>query len=164
MALLVLVASARALGVAQTHPDFSGRWVLVGASGDSVDLAHAIAVHAASVDANASGRPMTPFMSALSVSREIDRVVQTETLRVGLQGGSVGSGPQMHSFWSVRWTDDCLVIYAEQSSSTADSAKPGIHSRSEQWCLNAARQLVVTIRRTQSGKPPLNAIRVYRRQ
>ncbi len=171
-ALLIVASVARAVGVAQTHPDFSGRWVLVGASGDSVDLAHTVAVHATIVDTDASGRPMAPYISALSVSREIEGVAQTETLKVGLQGGVVGgvSGvstaarPEMHNFWSVRWADDCLVIHAESTSGTADSGPTDVHSRTEQWCMNAARQLVVAIRRAQSGKPPLNATRVYRRQ
>ncbi len=169
-ALLIFVSVARADGVAQTHPEFSGRWVLVGASGDSVDLAHTVAVHATTVDTDASGRPMAPYISALSVSREIDGAVPTETLRVGLQGGGGVSGvstaarPEVHNFWSVRWADDCLVIYVEHSSGTADSGPTDAHSRTEQWCMNAARQLVVAIRRTQSSKPPLNATRVYRRQ
>ncbi len=171
-ALLIIVSVARAVGTAQTHPDFSGQWVLIGASGNSVDLAQTVAVQATTVDTDASGRPMAPYDSALLISREIDGVVQTEALKVGLQGGVVGgasevsgpASPEVRSLWSVRWVDDCLVNYTESSSAPADSGPTVTRSRTEQWCMNAARQLVVTIRIAQSGMPPLNATRVYRKQ
>lgn len=171
-ALLLIVSVARAGGTAQTHPDFSGRWVLIGASGHSVDLAQTVAVQTTTVDTDASGRPMALYSSALLVSREVDGVVQTEALKVGLQGGVVGgvsegSGPasrEARSLWSVRWVDDCLVNYVESSLAAAEAGPAVTRSRTEQWCMNTARHLVVTVRIAQSGMPPLNATRVYRKQ
>lgn len=87
---------------------------------------------------------MALYDSALLVSREIDGVVQTEVLKIGLQGGVVGgvsevsrpAGPAVRSLWSVRWVDDCLVNYAESSSAPADSGPAVTRSRTEQWCMN----------------------------
>ena len=171
-ALLIIVSVPRAVGTAQTHPEFSGQWVLIGASGHSVDLAQTVAVQATTVDTDASGRPMAPYDSALLISREIDGVVQTEALKIGLQGGVVGgvsevsgpASPEVRSLWSVRWADDCLVNYVESSSAPAEPGPAVTRSRTEQWCMNTARHLVVTIRIAQSGMPPLNATRVYRKQ
>lgn len=167
LVLLICAPVARAGGVTQTHADFSGRWVLVGSSGALVDVAHTLTIQLTTVDTDVSGRPMAPYISALSVSREIDGVVRTETLHVGIAGGFVGgvappaSGaehPKARNFRTVRWVDDCLVI------DYADASQGGSRSHTEQWCMNAARRLVVTIRGTQSGSTPVAAIRVYRRQ
>lgn len=171
LALLIGLSVALAVADAQSHPDFLGRWVLVGSSGDSFDLARTLVVQAAPADADPSRRALPPNLGALSVGREIDGVVHTTTLRVGLVGGVVGGvpagvydRPAMQSVWSVRWVDDCLVSSAETTSGTDEAGRPNTHAVTERWCMNAARQVVVTIRRTQSGTEPRHATRVYSRQ
>jgi hypothetical protein len=168
-ALLAGMSVAQAAAVAQAHPDFLGRWLLVGASGSTEALAQAITVQSTAVVIGTGGRACGAGFAGLAVSREIDGVLRTETLAVGLQGGAVGgvappqtSGSQgsVNNFWSVRWVDDCLVSYAETSAASAD----GSHSRTEQWCMNAAHQLVVTVRGASAGHPSGAAIRVYKRQ
>jgi hypothetical protein len=171
-ALFACLSAAGAGGVAQTHPDLSGHWVLVGASGSPTEIAQTLTIQQTVVDKNASGGPMAPYVSALSVSRDVDGVVHTETLKVGMEGGVIGGvappvsatseRPEARSFWSVRWRDDCLIIYSESYSSITAAGQS--MTRTEQWCLNAAGHLVVTVRGSQPDNEATTAMRVYKKQ
>lgn len=171
VSLIAVVAWVALAVVARAQPDFAGRWVLVGASSDSVGLAQTVSVDVTAVEARAPGRP-NASIQVFSVSREIAGVVRTETHQIGIEGGIVGgvaggsptARPTVQTFGSVAWVDDCLVIYSERSSGTSDTGPTDTHTTTERWCMNAARQLVLAIRRTHSGEATTFATRVYRRQ
>lgn len=157
-------------GVAQTQPDVAGRWVLIGSSGDPADLAESLDVQATTRTLDVHGRPMAPHVTGFTVRRVIGGATRTETLELA-QGGVIEGGgglpsvteSDLRSFWSVRWADNCLVMFAESASSPGAGAANIVRTFTEQWCMNAAGHLVVAVRRTHSGQADIRAMRVYRR-
>jgi hypothetical protein len=152
----------------QTHPDFSGRWVLESASPTASDVPQALSVRQSLVRTNVRGEPMTPFFKDITIEREVDGLKRSETSDIGVAGGVVrgrvgegnASGPQQHH--SVRWDGNTLIL--ERGSYTGERRETGVWSeRREEWSLGADNRLhIVITSRSASEAPSTDAI-VYRR-
>jgi hypothetical protein len=139
------------LAVAQTHPNFSGRWVLLTeTSPQQLPLARSLTVEQVDV------RPVP----MLKVRRDGSAVI--EGYQIGIIGGVVGGDRQStrSSTTSTRWRDDQLIIEVEDSYNDRRS------NSIEIWELDRDGHLVIT--RTERHEPPTtpakSAVGTYRRE
>jgi hypothetical protein len=168
--LSLLVAATVA---AQDKPDFSGRWILKTSAGADPDVARSLTVHQTVVRTNVYGAPMPPFSKELSVERQFDTDVRTETYNIGVEGGAVGGvaptnrGPApdvnvSHTRFSVRWEDNRLVI--DTGSYSGPNREAGPYSEhSEIWQLDAAGMLILSITDRGSGIASTTKTLTYRK-
>jgi hypothetical protein len=160
--LLTVAVWAAAVDGSQAPPDFSGRWVR-----ESVlppgDAPTRLVVRQSIVQTNVRGEPMAPFVKDLTVTRESSTGVFTETLQLGVVGGSVpGSdgGPRSHC--RVAWEDTRLVI----ETGTFTGSAPGRGDwteRREVWAVGPDGLLHVSITHASSGGASRTVTVVYRR-
>ena len=148
MRSVILLLLAAAVTV-QDQPDFSGRWILVGASrGD--DTARVLVVRQTVARTNVRGEPMTPFFKDITIEREFASATRSETHAIGIVGGfvsgTVGYGtpasPRGHH--AVKWDANALVF--ESATYTGDVREAGEWTeRREVWSLDPDGRLRVTI-------------------
>ena len=84
--LLVAVASQLA---AQAEPDFSGRWLLESRSPSASDIPTTLSVRQSLVSTNVRGEPMKPFFKDITVVRELESGVRSDTYLIGVEGGTL---------------------------------------------------------------------------
>jgi hypothetical protein len=161
----ILSLAIAASAAAQDQPDFSGRWVLVSSAVADPNAARSLNIRQPVRDTNALGAPMAPHFLALIVEREFADRVTTETHQIGVEGGIVGGtvgGASDQSRFSVRWEGDRLVIErGSDSSQTRDARRYWEHT--EEWELDAAGVLVVTVTDRASDAGPKANTFTYRR-
>ena len=100
---------------------------------------------------------MEPYFSALIVERQFADRAATATYQIGVQGGMVGAivgggraETRAETRHSVRWDGNRLVI--ETGSYSGPSRSDGPYSeRSEEWQLDAAGRLVLSVTDRRSG-------------
>ena len=76
--------------VVQDKPDFSGRWICVSADPPGPDVPRAMTVTQQLVATNVRGEAMTPFFKDITIERETAAGTRSETVRLGVIGGTVG--------------------------------------------------------------------------
>lgn len=166
---LTLALLAPAL-LAQTQPDFTGRWRLVSAAGvlDGWDVASAMTIRQVIGDGRtAAGAPMRPYLQALQVERTTDTGIWTETITVGIRGGVVGGiaasgkSPRSLSESAVEWRGDALLIWQRTTISDGDMERAS--ERAHEWSLDGERQLVIALRTREPGQESRRGRLVYRR-
>jgi hypothetical protein len=168
--VLWILSLAIALSAAvQDHPDFSGRWVLVSSLVADPNAARSLNIRQPVTRTNQLGGPMPPSFLELIVEREFADRTTTETHKMGVGGGIIGgvaggdrAGTRFQSRFSVRWEGDRLVM--ERSSyagSTRDAGPSWEHT--EEWQLNAAGMLVVTVTDRASDTETKSNTFTYRR-
>jgi hypothetical protein len=111
---------------------------------------------------NALGAPIEPFFKELIVVRTFADHTQTDTYRLGVQGGIVGGGPQTR--YSVRWEGNRLVIETGTYSGSTRQAGP-YTEHTEEWELDAAGMLVLSrTNRRSNAEPSSDTLRCRRKQ
>ena len=108
---------------------------------------------------------MAPYFLELTVEREFADRVTTETHKIGVGGGMVGGiagGASYRSRFSVGWEGQRLVFErSSYSGPTRDAGSDWEHS--EEWELDAAGMLVVTVTDRASDAAPKSNAFTYRR-
>jgi len=142
---------AVSVAAAQTHPNFSGRWVLLSdRSPQALPVAHTLVVE------QSDSQPIP----ILTIRRDESAVI--EGYQIGISGGVVGGDGQStsRSWHSVVWRDDRLVISVEESHDASSAFS------SETWALDLAGHLVITrTERHEPGSTPARtAVATYRRE
>ena len=153
----ILLTAIPTAVAAQDKPDFSGRWVLVSSSTPDPSAAQILTVRQTVTRTDVRGRPMEPYFSALIVERQFADRAATATYQIGVQGGMVGAivgggraETRAETRHSVRWDGNRLVI--ETGSYSGPSRSDGPYSeRSEEWQLDAAGRLVLSVTDRRSG-------------
>lgn len=150
---LLTIAALLAVAVvaAQTHPNFSGRWVLVSeTSPQELPLAHRLTVE----------QTDTHPLPMLTVRR--DDSERIERYQIGIVGGVVGGDRQStsRSWHSVVWREARLVIALEESHDSSRAYS------SETWELDREGHLVLTRteRHEPDSTPPRTTVGTYRRE
>jgi len=166
------VALALVIGVAvstQNKPDFSGRWVLESAFQTAPDIPRVLTVRQPLVRTTARGEPVDPFYRELSVERQYDHHITSETHQIGVEGGVVQgvepggrlAGPHLHH--AAKWNGLALVL--ETGSYTGPTPRTGVwHERREVWALdgNGRLRLMITTHGS-DGESPTTVV-LYRRE
>jgi hypothetical protein len=170
--LVCIVSASLAIAVsaaAQDQPDFSGRWVLVSSAVADPNAARSLNIRQPVRVTNALGAPMAPYFLELIVEREFADRVTTETHTIGVGGGIVGgvaggdlAGARYQSRFSVRWEGDRLVIERGSYSGQTRDAVP-YWEHTEEWEMDAAGMLVVTVTDRASDAAPKSNTFMYRR-
>lgn len=160
---LALVAPA----AAQTAQDFSGRWLRVDVSGvtDGWDVADEVTVRPVVVDRTAAGAPMSPAVRELRIERRTGVTVRTDTIAIGIRGGSVGVGGQAtrwRSEHAVEWNGGLLLMWSS-TTDVADNGAERVHERAQEWSIDASGQLVIAVRTRAPGEESRRGRLVYRR-
>jgi len=165
--ILVLLGSV----VAQIpkEPDFSGEWVLV--SGTSSDPALSLTVRQTITRTTSRGEPMTPWFSDLTVKRHFrNGVVESESYKIGIIGGTVGgissgrSSPQGE--WTtvaVKWEGESLIIRSGRYSGPPHESSPNTEHE-EVWSIDPSGRLLIRITDRSSGSKTATVMLIYRRQ
>ena len=153
------------------QPDFSGEWMLVEASGTGSDLAPVLTVRQTITRTTSRGEPMTPWFSDLTVQRHFRTgVVESESYKIGIIGGTVGgissgrSSPQGE--WTtvaVKWEGESLIIRTGRYSGPPHESIP-YTEHEEAWSIDPSRRLSITITDRSSGSQTPAVILIYRRQ
>jgi hypothetical protein len=165
---LAVFACATQAPCAQSHPDFSGRWVLESPARPEADMARALTVRQPVVRANVYGEPIPPMFADIAIDREVAGGVRSETHRLSTVGGTVpgiaadgrANGPWRHD--SVLWQDGELV-FASETSSTHTPRTGFWDERREAWSLDPDGRLHVIITTQGSDAEPRRLTLVYRR-
>ena len=160
--LLIAIPTAVA---AQDKPDFSGRWVLVSSSTPDPSAAQILTVRQTVTRTNVRGGPMQPFFSTLIVERQFADHAATATYQIGVQGGMVGGivgGGGAETRHSVLWEDNRLVIETGSYSGTARRDGP-YSEHTEEWQLDAAGRLVLSVRERRSGAQEVSNTLTYQK-
>ena len=162
------LAIASAFSVAaQERPDFSGRWVLISDQADG-DIPPALFVQQTIVRTTLRGEPMTPYVSDISIGRQFETGVRSETHHIGIIGGEVPApeadglpnGPKRHH--NVGWDGSMLVFTS--GSHTGPRPMTGAWSeRRESWSLDTDGRLRVTIATNGSSAASKTITLLYRR-
>lgn len=157
--LLLLPLVASQLG-AQDKPDFSGMWILEDAEPRVQDVSRTLTVTQLVARTNAFGAPMTPFFRDLTIERQFDSGVRSDTYQIGVVGGVVGGvpegqtdrdNPQAQSRWSVRWVNDRLYIETGRYSGPTREYGP-YTEHTEVWWLDPQSRLQVIVSDRQSDR------------
>ena len=154
---------------ARDQPDFSGRWVLEESRPSASEMPRALSVRQTLVRTNVRGEPMEPFFRDLTVERQFEGAIRSETYWIGVQGGTV------HGWWedksrtppsthqSVKWEGRSLVI--ETGSYTGSTPESGAWTeRREVWSLDPDGRLRIALTTRSSTDPPGSNTLVYRRE
>jgi hypothetical protein len=150
--LVAAVLLGLAVAPPQATPDFSGRWVLRSGAA-TPETARVLVVEQPITSRNVRGEAMPPAYLQITIRREGDAGVTTETHRIGVLGGSVGGvrgsggrAPSAHQ--EAVWEGDTLVFSG--GSYTGNSPGTGTWTeRREVWSLSADGTL--TIERSLDG-------------
>jgi len=164
--LLMAIPTAVA---AQDKPDFSGRWVLVSSSTPDPSAAQTLSVRQTVTRTNVRGGPMQPFFSTLIVERQFADRAATATYQIGVQGGMVGgivggggAESRTETRHSVRWEGNRLVI--ETGSYSGPTRSDGPYSEhTEEWQLDAAGRLVLSVTERGSGAQEVSNTLTYQK-
>jgi hypothetical protein len=147
--------------LAQSKPDFSGRWVLLRPESAGADVARTVTVRQPIVRANVHGAPMEPSFLQITLERHFARFAQTDTYLIGVQGGTVGGlnagGSRRSTRVFARWEGDRLVI---DTSSTSDGESA---ERTEVLQYDVDGLLTVTVTERSSGVESRRMTATYRR-
>jgi hypothetical protein len=164
--MLVVCAAAGLAG--QDQPDFSGRWVLVGASQTGPEIPRALSVRQEITQTNVRGEPMTPFYSGIAIDREYENGTRSATYAIGVIGGVVsgtakgGGPPAAKGHHAAKWDRRDLVF--ESGSYTGETAGRGEWSeRREVWSLQLDGRLRISITTSGSDAPSTLVTLTYRR-
>mgnify|MGYP003575670900 CR=1 FL=1 len=151
---------------AQQGTDFSGRWVLVSSAVADANAAQSLIVRQPVTRTNNLGAPMPPAFMQLIIEREYADRVTTETHQIGIRGGIVGGiaggGRSYQSSFSVRWEGPRLIIERSSNPSPARDAGPS-WEHTEEWELNSAGTLVISVTDQASDSAPKSNTFTYRR-
>jgi hypothetical protein len=165
---LILVVFAAATLAAQEGTDFSGRWVLDSASQPGPDVPRALSVRQELVRTNVRGEPMTPFFKSITIDREYNSGVRSETHPIGTIFGVVpgipkdGSPPGPRGRHGAKWDQHDLVF--ESGSYTGETPGTGVWSeRREVWSLQPDGRLSVGITTSGSAEKSTTVTLLYRR-
>jgi hypothetical protein len=145
---------------AQTHPDFSGRWVLEDAPDASGQTALELIVQQAERTTSALGRALPEPITYLTVERRLATEKRIDRYEpVGLVGGVVeGLSGQSGTLtttmqWATKWEGAVLVLARTARGET----------REERWSLDADGTLTLTTTVRANGSESPTRL-VYRRQ
>src|SRR5262245_41231204 len=148
---------------AQDKPDFSGGWVLVSSSTPDPSAAQTLTVRQTVTRTNVRGGLMQPFFGTLIVKRQFAGRATTDTYQIGVQGGIVGGGIA-ETRHSVRWEGNRLVIETGSYSSPGPARSDGPYSeRTEEWQLDAAGRLVLSVTERRSGAQEVSNTLTYQK-
>jgi hypothetical protein len=86
----VLLAGCATGLAAQDRPDFSGRWILEDPVPATGETPRALTVRQTLVRTTALGAQMAPWFRDLTIQREFENEVRSETYQIGVVGGVVG--------------------------------------------------------------------------
>lgn len=146
---------------AQDQPDFAGRWVLVSSAVADPNAARSLNIRQPVRVTNALGSPVAPYFLDLIVERELADRGTTETHHIGVGGGSVGGGSYRSRF-SVGWQGRRLVFERGSYSGPTRDAGP-YWEHSEEWELDSAGMLVMSVTDRASDAAPKSNTFTYRR-
>jgi acetyl esterase/lipase len=156
--LSILVVTAM---LAQSQPDFSGRWVLQGPENAGADVARTLIIQQPIVRTNVYGAPIDPTFLRVTIERQFPSSTRTDTYLIGTQGGTVSGtipgGPTGSTTVVPHWEGQRLVI---DTSSTLGST---VATRSEVLQYDAAGALTVTLTERPAGAEPKTTTATYRR-
>ena len=163
------VALHCAVAGAQDKPDFSGRWVLNDLSHLSTDTAAVMTVRMMVRRTNVRGEAMMPHFSEMIVEREVETGLRIGSYQIGLVGGVVGGidaggkASPSSTEYSTTWQGDRLVIM--HGTYSGPPGERGKYSEStEEWSLESADRLVITLTTRASEAPTTTRTIAYRRQ
>jgi hypothetical protein len=116
------------------------------------------------------GKPMSPGVQTLTVTRTLERGVQANVYQIGSQGGTVeglprgpdsANVPRRSSQFSVTWRDAALSIETRAETRTGDAVSFTEHD--ELWSIDAGGSLVIVATDRGSSEEPVTNRLVFRR-
>jgi len=162
---LALIAGVVAAAAAQDHPDFSGRWQLVDPPRPGPDVARALTVRQPLVSTTAFGTPMPPAYLELTVERQLEQTVHTESYKLGVEGGLFGGGPDgphQESYFACIWRGDHLFITRGLTSGPTPDVRT-TSSHSEDWSFDDRGRLIIVVVDREGDALPTTQTLIYRR-
>jgi hypothetical protein len=166
----ILAMTLVLVSVAQSEPDFSGRWVLVAPDAAPVDVARVILVEQPVTRTNIRGEPMSPAFLRIVIRRERVSETTTDTRLIGVIGGVMGGAvtatgqriPAPSTYLETRWRDNSLILVNRVDG--PDGPHTGDWSeRQETWSLDADGRLCVEIITAAQDHPRHTSTFLYRR-
>lgn len=152
---------------ATDKPDFSGRWILDAASQPGPDVPRTLTVRQVLRRTNFRGDPIEPIFSDISIERELERGIVSESHTIGVVGGTVSGiangrrgGAQTH--YAVKWDGSALIFEAETRSGATGDQGPWTERR-EVWSFDDAGLLKVAIAIRSSDSAARSLTLLYRR-
>jgi hypothetical protein len=150
---------------APAHPDFSGRWVLVGSASALAGVPALLVVQQHLQRTDARGNPMTPFWDFLTVEAGDSRsAIRSGSYRIGVGGGVVGgiTFPRRMTLESVRWDRDTLIVTSEEWMERQDGTRESYEQHTEFWALDREGRLTITVSGS-SGEPATRKV-IYEKE
>jgi hypothetical protein len=157
---------------ASDQPDFSGRWILDPRIAAGPDVARTLIVRQVLRRTNFRGDPIEPIFSDVSIDRELEGRLVSESHAIGLVGGVVGgivSGTQPDSRprgswnqYAVTW-DGSALIFDTASGSGAERDQGPWTERREAWSLDDGGRLKIVISTRSSEGAARSLTLLYRR-
>jgi hypothetical protein len=153
---------------ATDKPDFSGRWILDSALQPGPGVARTLAVRQVLRRTNFRGDPIEPIFSDITIDRELDGGIVSESHKIGIVGGTAsGIGPNglrsgARTHHAVKWDGSALIFDAETSSGATRDDGPWTERR-EVWSLDDGGRLKMVISTRSSEAAAHSLTLLYRR-
>ncbi len=154
---------------APDKPDFTGRWILDPASPAGPEVARTLTVRQVLRRTNFRGDPIEPIFSDITIDRELEGGIVSESHPIGIVGGTVsGIGPEggrggAGTHFAVKWDGSALIFDAETSSGATRDQGPWTERR-EVWSLDGGGRLKIAISTRSSESAARSLTLLYRRR
>ena len=152
---------------AAPRPDFSGEWLLEGASPSSSDVPRTLSVRQFQLEKRMGGGSTTVSLPSITIERTLETGPVTETHQIGIRGGTVGGigkdgrSTAPSTSYEVKWDGDALVFENVSHSERVDPATWS--ERREVWSLDEAGRLQIVITNRSWYGPARRLTLLYRR-
>ena len=163
---LVVMGPAAA---AQDKPDFSGRWVLDDPQ-PGPDIPRTLTITQPIVRTNRLGAPMPPAFLQLTIARQFENDVRSETYLIGAAGSTGGfvaanGGPAQTSYRTetrVSWRGDRLLIETGRYTGPTRDSGPFTEHDEEWWLDDQGRLRIIAVDRRSDAEAVTHTL-AYRR-
>jgi hypothetical protein len=149
-----------------SRPDFSGQWVLEGASPSGPDVPRTLSVRQFQLEKGERGDSTKAAFESIAIDRNPETGPTTESHRIGIIGGTVGGigkdGRSRFTSYGVTWDGNALVF--ENESYTKGIDPPAWSERREIWSMDEAGRLRVVITDRSSDGSAGTLTLIYRRR